>query len=141
VGAQKYFANPDFRIYYFAKEVGMPKITADIPEDLYRFVRSKILDQRLEGEHTTVSSLVADLLYKWKNGGLARRRRSGAYASSPIKEDVLVTPEQETLEQQIDKILEKEGLSDEERGPIVEVLAPHIRQLVRMAKLMGGIPT
>jgi hypothetical protein len=69
---KKLFAIPVFRIYYnLQRRWSMPKITADIPEELYRFVRGRIVDQRLEGEPTTVSTLVTDLLYKWKSGGLA----------------------------------------------------------------------
>jgi hypothetical protein len=118
----------------------MPKITADIPEDLYRFVRSKIVDQRLEGDPTTVSTFVTDLLYNWKNGGLARRRGGGGFASSPIIGNP-VTPGHDALRQQIEMILEKEGLSKEECSRIAEVLVPHIIQLIRMVKLMRGNPT
>jgi transcriptional regulator with XRE-family HTH domain len=69
---------------------------------------------------------------------ILRRRRARALASSPI-EDASV--EQETVGQQIEMILEEEGLSQEERSRIVELVVPHIRQLARMMKLMRGIST
>ena len=44
----------------------MPKITADVPENLFRFLRGHILDQRLSGVHITVSTIVTNLLSKWE---------------------------------------------------------------------------
>jgi hypothetical protein len=116
----------------------MPKITAEIPEDLYRFVRSKIVDQRLEGEPTTVTTLVTDLLYNWKNGGLARRRRGGGLASPPIKKSSpgSDSAESTTVGQDIDKILEE--LSQEERDRQREILVSIAGQLVRLEKLHRG---
>jgi hypothetical protein len=117
----------------------MPKITADIPEELYRFVRGRIVDQRLEGEPTTVSTLVTNLLYKWKNGGLElRRRRGGALASPPIEE---ASPGSDSVEattvgQDIDEVLEE--LSQEERDRQREILVSIARQLVRLEKLHRG---
>ena len=126
----------------------MPKITADIPEDLYRFVRGRIVDQRLEGEPTTVSTLVTDLLSKWKNGGLAlapvadgqqlRRRRGGALSSDPIDEP---TPDSQAVEtttigQEIDEIFK--GRSQEERDIFREILVSIARQLVLLEKLHRG---
>jgi transcriptional regulator with XRE-family HTH domain len=67
-----------------------------------------------------------------------RRRRARALASSPIEDESV---EQETVGQQIEMILEEEGLSQEERSRIVEVVVPHIRQLARMIRLTRGIST
>lgn len=112
----------------------MPKITADIPEDLYRFVRGTITDQRLAGEPTTVSTFVTDLLYKWKNGGLTRRRRGGALLS-PIEEPSpgVESAEARTVGQEIDDALE--GLSQEARNRLREILVPLARQLDRLERL------
>ncbi len=117
----------------------MPKITADIPEDLYRYVRGRILDQRLEGEPTTVSTFVTNLIYRWKNGGLElRRRRSGALPSPPEEEPLPGSDSVEatTVGQDIDEILEE--LSQEERGRQREILVSIARQLVRMEKFHRG---
>jgi hypothetical protein len=116
----------------------MPKITADIPEELYRFVRGTITDQRLAGEPTTVSTFVTDLLYKWKNGGLTRRRRGGALSSPPIDESSLESDsvESRTVGKEIDDVLEE--LSQEERERQREILVSIARQLVRLEKLHRG---
>src|SRR5947209_20424196 len=99
----------------------MPKITADIPQDLYKYLRGWIVDHRLEGESPTVSTLVTDVLYNWKNGGLARRRRGGALPSPPIEESApgADSVEARTIGQDIDEALE--DLSQEERGILREV--------------------
>jgi hypothetical protein len=117
----------------------MPKITADIPEELYRFVRGTITDQRLAGEPTTVSTFVTDLLYKWKNGGLLRRRRGGALSSDPIEESTSDSQPVEvtTIGQDIDDIFAV--LSQEERNRIREIMVPLARELVRRRQSnMGG---
>jgi len=44
----------------------MPKITADVPEDLFRFLRDYIFDQRMAGVRTTVSTVITGILSKWK---------------------------------------------------------------------------
>ena len=44
----------------------MPKITAEVPENLYRFLRSHIVDQRISGVHITVSTIVTNLLSVWE---------------------------------------------------------------------------
>jgi hypothetical protein len=44
----------------------MPKITADVPVNLFKFLRGHITDQRLAGVHITVSTIVTNLLSKWE---------------------------------------------------------------------------
>jgi hypothetical protein len=44
----------------------MPKITADVPENLFRFLRGHIVDQRIAGVHITVSTIVTNLLSRWE---------------------------------------------------------------------------
>jgi hypothetical protein len=44
----------------------MPKITADVPGRLYKFLRNHITEQRLAGTHITVSTIITNLLYRWE---------------------------------------------------------------------------
>jgi transcriptional regulator with XRE-family HTH domain len=63
-----------------------------------------------------------------------RRRRSGALSSPPIEEPPPVEDSVEaTTGQEIDETLE--DLSQEERDTLRDILVPHVRQLVRLAKL------
>jgi hypothetical protein len=121
------------------RRCGMPKITAEIPEELYRFLRGRIVDQRLEGEPTTVSTLVTNLLYQWKHGRLELRRRRGGALASPPKEDLSPgsdSVEARTVGQEIDEVLEE--LSQETRERQREILVSIARQLVRLEKLHRG---
>jgi len=116
----------------------MPKITADIPQELYKYLRGWIVDHRLEGEPTTVSTLVTDVLYKWKNGGQLRRRRGGALPSDPIQESTSGSQGEEatTIGHDIDEVFQ--DLSQEERDILRELLVPHARQLRRLIRHGGG---
>jgi hypothetical protein len=123
------------------------KITADIPQEIYKFLRGWIVERRLAGESITVSTLITDILSKWKvgfapvqvaDGQQLRRRRSGALASPPIKEPVPGSDsvEARTVGQEIDEVFE--DLSLEERETLREILVPIATQFHRLIRHTGG---
>jgi hypothetical protein len=144
VHGAKFFAIPAFRIYYILQRRYGMKITADIPQEIYKFLRGWIVERRLAGESITVSTLITDILSKWKmefalvqvaNGQQLRRRRGRALASGPIGGP---TPDSQpaeatTVGQDIDK--ELEGLSQEECAILHEILVPQVRQYKRLIKM------
>jgi hypothetical protein len=72
----------------------MPKITADIPQELYKSLRGWIVDRRLAGEPITVSAFITDLISKWKTGGFKPVRTGG---SEPEEEEQAISTPIPTL--------------------------------------------
>jgi len=122
----------------------MPKITAEVPENLFRFLRGHILDQRLSGVHITVSTIVTNLLSKWERERFhsldAEDRKTGeekdqTNAKAPDRmDDAVQAFSFETTGEEIIRLLSSASLTMAEAEQVVASLIRITQELLELTE-------